>query len=146
MEERELVVRSRWFSGAARVTTYHLDELLGTKLRALYQRKKGRDLFDLHLASRRQKVDPERVVECFRRYLEHEGTRVSRAEMEMNLHEKLADPAFISDIAPLIAPDVEWDLAAAADYVRRELVARLPGEPWQGGLVNPLESTPGRKS
>ena len=28
-----------------------LDELLGTKLRALYQRKKGRDLFDLFIAN-----------------------------------------------------------------------------------------------
>ena len=39
---------SRWFTGAAKVLTYDLDELLGTKLRALYQRKKGRDLFDLN--------------------------------------------------------------------------------------------------
>lgn len=40
-------VKSRWFSGTAAIPTYQLDELLGTKLRALYQRKKGRDLFDL---------------------------------------------------------------------------------------------------
>jgi len=40
-------MRSRWWSGDTEVTTFALDELLGTKLRALYQRKKGRDLFDL---------------------------------------------------------------------------------------------------
>ena len=40
-------VESPWFSGEAEVTTYALDELLGTKLRALYPRKKGRDVFDL---------------------------------------------------------------------------------------------------
>ena len=33
-------------SGKCEITTYSLNELLGTKLRALYQRKKGRDLFD----------------------------------------------------------------------------------------------------
>ena len=60
--------------------TYQLDELLGTMLRALYQRKKGRDLFDLFIASRRAKVDPPRVVECFTRYLEHDGKRVTRAD------------------------------------------------------------------
>ncbi|MBM4319451.1 MAG: nucleotidyl transferase AbiEii/AbiGii toxin family protein, partial [Deltaproteobacteria bacterium] len=38
-------VENPWFSGAADVATYALDELLSTKLRALYQRKKGRDLF-----------------------------------------------------------------------------------------------------
>ncbi len=40
-------VESRWFTGNTEILTYSIDELLGTKLRALYQRKKGRDLFDL---------------------------------------------------------------------------------------------------
>ena len=35
-------VDSRWFNGSSEVVTYALDELLATKLRALYQRKKGR--------------------------------------------------------------------------------------------------------
>ncbi|MGY6520250.1 MAG: nucleotidyl transferase AbiEii/AbiGii toxin family protein [Mongoliitalea sp.] len=35
---------SEWDKGEALVPTYQLDELLATKLRALYQRKKGRDL------------------------------------------------------------------------------------------------------
>ena len=34
-------VDSPWFRGSAEVHTFALDELLGTKLRALYQRKKG---------------------------------------------------------------------------------------------------------
>jgi predicted nucleotidyltransferase component of viral defense system len=133
VEERELTVRSRWFTGTARVQTYQLDELLGTKLRALYQRKKGRDLFDLFIASRKAKVDPARVVECFARYLEHDGQRVTRAELEMNLHEKLADDTFLSDVEPLIAPDTAWNLGDAADYVQREILPLLPGDPWRGG-------------
>lgn len=44
-----LKVENSWFTGEAELTTYHFEELLGTKLRALYQRKKGRDLFDLVL-------------------------------------------------------------------------------------------------
>ena len=35
-------VSNPWFSGSANVSTYAIDELLRTKLRALYQRKKGR--------------------------------------------------------------------------------------------------------
>lgn len=34
-------VETSWFTGEAELTTYHFEELLGTKLRALYQRKKG---------------------------------------------------------------------------------------------------------
>jgi predicted nucleotidyltransferase component of viral defense system len=44
LQQHRFDVSSRWFSGSADVRTYELDELLGTKLRALYQRKKGRDL------------------------------------------------------------------------------------------------------
>jgi len=43
-EKRIFAVDSRWFSGSAPILTYQLDELMGTKVRALYQRKKGRDL------------------------------------------------------------------------------------------------------
>jgi hypothetical protein len=118
-------------TASARIKTYQLDELLGTKLRALYQRRKGRDLFDLFIASRRARVSPARVVEVFRRYLEHGGYRITRAEFEMNLHEKLADPTFLADIAPLIAPDLDWSTDDAARYVRQEMLPLLTGEPWK---------------
>ena len=37
-------INNKWFNGKCDITTYALDELMGTKLRALYQRKKGRGL------------------------------------------------------------------------------------------------------
>ena len=40
-------VDSSWLKGACEVLTYELAELTGMKLRAVYQRRKGRDLFDL---------------------------------------------------------------------------------------------------
>ena len=40
-------VESQWFHGSAMVQTFEVAELVSTKLRALYQRSKGRDLFDL---------------------------------------------------------------------------------------------------
>lgn len=46
-EKKYFSVQSDWFHGECHLTTYTLEELLGTKLRALYQRKKGRDLYDL---------------------------------------------------------------------------------------------------
>lgn len=133
IERRDFTVDSRWFAGSASIPTYALDELLGTKLRALYQRRKGRDLFDLWLAQGRASVDPERVVACFSQYLGHAGLAVSRAEFEANLEAKTADPRFLNDIAPLLSPRCPWDPAAATRYVRDELLARLPGDPWRGG-------------
>ena len=130
--ERQYDLRSRWYSGGAAIKTYELDELLGTKLRALYQRKKSRDLFDLWTAHRAAGTDPERIIACFLRYLEEGGQRVSRAEFEANLAVKLADATFTRDIEPLLAPRAEWDIAEAGRYAREELLARLPGEPWKG--------------
>ena len=131
-ETRQLAIRSRWFSGSSRVSTYALDELLGTKLRALYQRKKGRDLFDLWWASQHATVDFDRVVRCFGEYLGAEGLRVSRAEMEANLAGKLKDQRFFADLRPLLAPGIGWDFEAAVEWISREITPRLEGEPWKG--------------
>jgi predicted nucleotidyltransferase component of viral defense system len=125
-------VESRWFSGAATVLTYELDELLGTKLRAPFQRKKGRDLFDLARALLERGVDPRRVVEAFGRYMEAEDGRVTRAMFERNLAAKRRDPVFLGDISPLLAPGHEWDLERSLASVLAQLVELLPGDPWKG--------------
>ena len=110
-------VSSRWFDGSCRIKTYALDELLGTKLRALYQRKKGRDLFDLAIALEQEIVNPERIVRAFLKYIEHSGHSVSRAQFEENLARKLADPQFYADIGPLLASGFSWDQQEAANTV-----------------------------
>ncbi len=58
---------------------------------------------------------------------------MSRAEFEANLTAKLDDPEFISDLDPLLAPGTDWDMDQATRYVREQLLAQLPGEPWKGG-------------
>jgi predicted nucleotidyltransferase component of viral defense system len=125
-------VESRWFTGRADVLTYELDELLGTKLRALYQRKKGRDLFDLAIALKQDAVDPQRLVEAFAAYMEHGGHTVTRAQFEENLAGKLEDPQFSADIGPLLAAGYPWSLPEAAKAVSEHLIARLPSAPWKG--------------
>lgn len=40
-ENRPLEIKTDWFAGRADIKTFTLDELLGTKLRALFQRKRG---------------------------------------------------------------------------------------------------------
>lgn len=132
LESRRLIVDNPWFRGSAEVSVYQINELFGTKLRALYQRKKGRDLFDLWLALTQGLVDPEAVVRCFQCYMEMEGHNVSRAEFERNLALKGNDPAFGADIQPLIAPGFAFESRQALDLVLRNLVARLPGAPWKG--------------
>ena len=74
--KRPFLVESRWYSGRADITTFELDELLATKMRALYQRRKGRDLFDLAVGLAEGRSDAGRIVTAFREYMEREGTPV----------------------------------------------------------------------
>jgi len=138
---RPFVVANPWFTGRAGVTTYLLDELMGTKLRALYQRRKGRDLFDLWLCQSLGLLGAERVVSCFIAYMKHEKNKVTRAEFEKNLVEKETDSAFLGDIRALLASEVRYDASIAMALVRETFVSRLSGQPWRGP-----ESTPGGDS
>lgn len=128
---RKFDVQSRWFSGSASILTYQLDELLGTKVRALYQRSKGRDLFDLWIAFVKATVQPEQIVRCFQKYMEHEGHKISRAEFEKNLLEKLEDATFVEDIGPLLIADSDFDFREASELLMKQLLPLIPGEPWQ---------------
>jgi len=119
-------VENPWFTGAAEVQTFKTEELLGTKLRALYQRSKGRDLFDLDRALGTLAVDDVRVVECFVGYLERSGLLVTRADFEANLAAKLEEPSFRDDIRPLLSDATPYDPSAAAVVVGSRLLARLP--------------------
>ena len=130
--ERPFTVRSRWFEGTANVRTFELDELLATKLRALFQRKKGRDLFDLMTGLGDGQSDPTRIVQTFRAYMEAEDRPLTRALFERNLETKLRDPGFGSDMSGLLAAGREWDVIAAARAVNATLLTRLPGRAWQG--------------
>ena len=125
-------VDSQWFRGQADVITFPVDELLGTKLRALYQRKKGRDLFDLWYALSEGKTNPEALITCFDRYMTEGGHTVTRALFEANLHEKSGRKDFRKDMDALLRHDLVWDFDDAMRIVLEQLIANLPGEPWKG--------------
>lgn len=124
-EMRPFAVESRWYTGRADVRTFELAEILGTKLRALYQRRKGRDLFDVALALREGGADPARIVEAFERYMRAEGHAVSRRQFEQNLKEKIQNPEFVEDVGPLLRVDGRWDATQDAGVVREVLLKQL---------------------
>jgi predicted nucleotidyltransferase component of viral defense system len=124
-QEVPFSVSSRWFAGACSIKTYRFNELLGTKLRALYQRRKGRDLFDLGVALEHDASDPEEIVRTFNEYMRHAGLEVRRREFEENLARKMEDRRFLSDIGPLLSSEFECDFDQFAKAVREQLIARL---------------------
>ncbi len=123
-----LQVESGWWRGEAEIATFVLDELMATKLRALYQRRKGRDLFDLWLVLTEHSVDDEEVVTGLRHYME--GKAFIYSSFAKNLQEKLEDEGFRNDLDELVTALPEgYNVEAAADLVMERLGARLQGAP-----------------
>ena len=125
-----------WFSGAADVATFSREELLATKLRALLQRDRGRDLFDLAHALRTfEDLDVSRVVRCLGFHLDRSGLTIRRAEAEQRMFAKLRRPTFMRDIRPLLSVAeaqrlTDETIRTGFASVFTTLIARLPGEPW----------------
>ena len=124
-------ISNRWFEGEALVASYSLEELLGTKMRALYQRKKGRDLFDLMVILKNfPDLDRQKIVNCFLFYLDKEGLQISKAEFEKNMHQKLRDKLFLEDTAALLQPNRDYNHEVSYSIVHKNLISLLPGLSW----------------
>ncbi len=107
--------------GDADVPTFTLDELTATKIRAMLQRRKGRDLFDLWLAIEHGGASIDDIVDCFEPYRPN-GWTVERALD--NLLDKLAVDDFTRDLDQLVSarPD-GYSIEAAAEIARRVIRA-----------------------
>ena len=129
-------VENPWFSGGAEIPTYSSEELLATKLRALLQRNKGRDLIDLsHSLTTLDGVDISRIVDLLGRYLAAADTSISRAQAEQRMFEKLDTSSFMADVRPLLSADAREafdDAAARAAFtaVFGRIIRLMPGDAW----------------
>lgn len=119
-------VKSLWYSGSAGIRTYTLEELLGSKTRALYQRRKGRDLFDLWYALVTARPSGRRIADSFTAIMQADGLRVTQRQFARNMAAKLADSGFRSDTAALLRPGTQFNPDAAWALVASEVIGLLP--------------------
>jgi predicted nucleotidyltransferase component of viral defense system len=118
--------KSQWFNGSCEITTYQLDELIGTKLRALYQRKKGRDLFDLQKALENPTLNPDNVVKCYREYIGFsDGESPTQTVYLANMDEKMKEEIFLSDTQALLRPSLNFNPQEAYEIVKSKLIERI---------------------
>lgn len=133
VEKYPFEIINTWFHGKAELSSFRLYELFGTKLRALLQRRKNRDLFDLGEGLKNLDIDATRLVACFDHYLALEGEAITRADAEERMLGKL-NHSLIEDIAPLLPAGViykEDDALNAFQSVWTTLITRLKGDPWK---------------
>ncbi len=128
-----LEVNSDWHHAKADISSFEPEELFATKLRALLQRHKNRDLFDLNEGLLRLNLDCDKLISCFHHYLNQEGHPITRPIAEERMLKKL-NQSLTEDVAPLLPAGVSFDDAAAITAfgrVWKELIGRMPGGPWK---------------
>jgi predicted nucleotidyltransferase component of viral defense system len=119
-------MQNAWFTGNCNLVSYCLEELIGTKIRALYQRRKGRDLFDLHQAALLPEIKPENAVMCFKRYIAFsDGKAPSKKEYLINLENKMNDRLFTNETDGILRPDIIYDPFQAFEVVKSAIIARM---------------------
>jgi len=120
-------VNSKWYKGACNLTTYKLEELLGTKLRALYQRKKGRDLYDLYIAlTSNPSLDKDLLLNCYGEYIKFSVDKPpSQREFILNMEAKINDPEFLGDTTGLLRQGQSYEPLSAYELVKRELIENI---------------------
>ena len=120
-------VNSSWFTGSCNLTTYSLEELLGTKLRALYQRRKGRDLYDMYIALTQQAdLDLDKLLHCYREYMKFSvDNPPSQREYILNMEAKMKDVEFLGDTIALLRSDLPYDPQEAYELVLTQLIKRI---------------------
>ncbi|EAQ36287.1 hypothetical protein NB311A_20156 [Nitrobacter sp. Nb-311A] len=127
-------VENPWFSGEANISTFSPEEVLSTKIRALLQRNKGRDLIDLsHALNVFQGLNAQRTVDMFVEYVKQKP--IPRWEAEKRMFEKLERGGFLADVHPLLTAEerARFDEAAGKKAFKRvfdEFIGRIPGKAW----------------
>lgn len=118
-------MQSDWYTGEALIPSYQLAELLGTKMRALYQRRKGRDLFDMWFALIQGNVDPDAVIKAWNFYMEKEDNSVTQKEFLENMEKKIADQDFSRDMEGLLRPGLSYNIEKAYEYIKTDLLEKI---------------------
>jgi predicted nucleotidyltransferase component of viral defense system len=119
-------VNNGWFSGKCTINTYQVEELLGTKLRALYQRRKGRDLFDLDIALANLEIDTNKLIQCYKEYINFsDGVNPTGKMFVANMEEKIQDAEFRNDIFTILRPDVEYDNDSAYQLINDLIISKI---------------------
>ena len=93
---------------------------------AMYQRRKGRDLFDLYAGLTHGQYDADEIIQCYNRYMafvvENPPTY---KQFVNNMEAKLNDEEFLGDTMGLLRPELSFDPTAAYHIVKETLIDRL---------------------
>lgn len=117
---------TRWpHNGMADVLTFAAPSLIGSKFRALGQRRKGRDLSDVWLARNELDIEDHELARAAWWYT-FECESLTPAELIDRVDEALQDPSFVADLdALVVAPYEGYDPTAYGRELMRWIDVHL---------------------
>ncbi len=102
--------------GRFKIATYQLEELTATKLRALFERLKGRDIYDLYFVSE-LKPEPINTRKLFLYYFYRSKKVFNPKVYFRNLSERYKSAHYVDDVSKFVKPTVQFSLKPAAQHV-----------------------------
>lgn len=127
------VISNGWYQANTNIVSFQPEELFGTKLRALLQRRKNRDLFDLAEGLKQLSMDTDKIISCFEYYLTLQDRTISRATAEEIMLKKLRS-SLTEDVTPLLPAGISFsddEAISAFNQVWTELITHINGESWK---------------
>lgn len=119
-------VNTAWFNGSCNIPTYFLEEMIGTKVRALYQRRKGRDLYDLYKALTLANLNTDQVITCYKEYMNFVvDNPPTQKQYLQNLELKMKDREFIDDTLSLLRVNENYDHFKAYELIKTTLLEKI---------------------
>ena len=101
-----------WFTGEAELTTYHFG-----------------DLFDLYIALQRKEVDVDKVLQCYKKYMEFVVDKApSYKQFVNNMQEKMEDADFINDTQSLLRPEISFNVNDAYPLIYETYIDKMEGK------------------
>jgi predicted nucleotidyltransferase component of viral defense system len=123
---KDFSVNTGWFSGSCDIQTYQLEEMIGTKIRALYQRRKGRDLYDLYKALTLANLDFEQVLTCYHEYMNFVvDNPPTQKQFLQNMELKMKDREFLDDTVSLLRDEEKYDSEKAYELIKTNILEKI---------------------
>lgn len=89
-----------------------------------------------HLGMNDLNMNCEEVAYYFVKYNDKNNLKISRAQLECNIHQKISDHQYLQDVNTLLHREKEWDSDMAYQQLLERLTPLIPGEEWKGRLKN----------
>ncbi len=125
LKYQQFTIDSDWFKGNCEIVTYELEELIATKLRALYQRRKGRDLFDLWYVLKHKQIDINQVINIFQQYCVKGNIIISKELFQKNMELKRLSQDFQLDMNVLLPHQTDWNFEEAFELVHTQIINKI---------------------